>query len=111
MHVFCLLVRRRPSLAQLRSFKVRNGTVDVISCLASSEWRKFGAILDLDNDGNKLTTIEAKHPFDPEACVTELLQFWLKGNGSVQPCTWMALIGLLKECNCKFTAEQIQNAL
>ena len=83
--------------------------MNVIKCLAP-KWTDLGDLLEFDSSSSKLEEIEEKYPNNPEACCRAMFIHWLKGNG-VQPCTWSKLIELLKHCEQKKLANEVEAAI
>ena len=70
----------------------------------------MGDLLEFDDSGTQLSSIEDKYHGTPEACCRAMLQHWLNGNG-VKPCSWCKLIELLKDCDLEELAEETEAAL
>ena len=97
-----------PSLASLSMLRVGNKKIQIIKTLAP-DWNDFGVLLDFDEAGTELDSIEKAHPTDKARCKA-MFQHWLKGNG-VRPCSWRKLIQLLEDCDQDLLAKEIQDAL
>ena len=97
-----------PSLASLSMLRAGNKKIQIIKTLAP-DWNDFGVLLDFDEAGTELDSIEKAHPTDKARCKA-MFQHWLKGNG-VRPCSWRKLIQLLEDCDQDLLAEEIQDAL
>ena len=81
--------------------------IQVIKSVAPN-WRNFGILLDFDSCGTELDIIDNKYHGDPEACCRAMFQYWLNGNGR-GPHTWCTLVELIKDCNMKVLAEEIEH--
>ena len=97
-----------PTLGKLSMIRAaKEKEVKIIKTVAPS-WESLGDQMEFDECGSQLELIEAKHPNDPEACCREMFKHWLKGNG-VRPCSWRKLIDLLKDCNYKALADDVNS--
>ena len=101
----------QPTIAKLKVLEsaTKGTTINIIKCLAP-KWTDLGDLLEFDSSSSKLDEIEEKYPNNPEACCRAMFIHWLKGNG-VQPCTWSKLIELLKDCEQKKLANEIEAAI
>ena len=104
-------IATKPKLSELRSLKCRDGTkIEIITSIAPA-WKDFGVLLEFDDDGRKLDLIEANQRVNGlVACCTEMFQTWLKGAGR-QPASWDIVIELLEDCEQKYLAQQVKEAL
>ena len=115
LHIdFCiifLLIATKPKLSELCSLKCRDGTkIEIITSIVPI-WKDFGVLLEFDNDGRKLNLIEANQRVNgPAACCTEMFQTWLQGAGR-QPASWDLVIEVLEDCEQKYLARQVKEAL
>ena len=99
-----------PTLAKLSVLRTVQGKkIHIINRLAPC-WHRLGALLDFDERGTQLDTIEKTHPTDPKTCCQAMFQHWMNGNG-VKPCSWRTLIELLQDCDQQALAEEIQDGL
>ena len=73
-------------------------------------WRDLCALMDFDQTGTELATIDSKHRGNPKECCRAMFQHWVNGNG-VRPCSWRKLIELIDDCDQEALAEEIQTAL
>ena len=104
-----IFIDSTPTLAKLTLLETRKGKVKIIKRVAPY-WRKLGALLDFDEDGTQLDTIEQKWRGDPEDCCQNMFQHWVKGNG-VRPCSWSRLIKLLEDNDQQSLSEEVREAL
>ena len=107
--IFLPLSDSQPTIAQLLLLKTADGKIRIISRLAP-RWRDLGYIMNFDDTGAEIETIEQKYRGDPKECCQAMFQLWLNGNG-IRPCTWGTLIELLEDCEQEALAEDIQSAL
>ena len=97
------------SLGMMSALRTSSGEkVNVIKQLAS-HWRDFGLLLEFDDNGATLDTIEKKRSYDPDACCQEMMGLWLQGRGRRQPPTRELLVELLQDCDMKSLAEKVDN--
>ena len=110
-YIIFLFIATKPKLSELRSLKCQDGTkIEIITSIAPI-WKDFGVLLEFDDDGRKLSLIEANQRVNgPAACCTEMFQTWLKGAGR-QPASWDLVIELLEDCEQKYLAQQVKAAL
>ena len=73
-------------------------------------WRDLGHLMDFDQRGKEVETIEQKYRGDPKDCCCALFQNWLDGMG-VRPCSWGTLIELLNDLDQDALVEEIQSVL
>ena len=73
-------------------------------------WKLYGTLLEFDDEGAEVETIDKKHPRDCKACCQAMFQHWLSGNGR-KPISWRTLIELLEDLDLNVLADEIQNAL
>ena len=67
--------------------------------------------MEFDDDGTKLNLIEENERVNgPAACCRKMFQTWLKGAGR-QPASWDIVIELLEDCEHKYLAQQVKEAL
>ena len=94
----------------LSVLKTSNGKkIQIIKRMAPF-WRDLGFLMDFDESGTELATIDSKHRGDPKECCRAVFQHWVNGNG-VRPCSWRKLIELINDCDQEVLAEEIQTAL
>ena len=99
-----------PTLAKLSVLRTAKGKKIFIVKRLTPYWRELGILLDFDDRGSQLDTIEKAHPTDPKACCQAMFQHWVNGNG-MRPCSWRTLIELLEDCDQQELAQEIQDAL
>ena len=105
-----LFIDAQPSLAELLLLKSADGKkIRIISRLAP-HWNDLGVLMNFDQTGAEVETIERKYRSDPKDCCRAMFQHWLNGNG-VSPCTWGKLIELIEDLDQEVLAQEIQNAL
>ena len=110
MIIFLSFSDSPPTLAQLLLLKTAaGGKIRIISQLGP-HWRNLGYIMNFDDTGAKIESIEQKYRGDPEDCCRAMFQHWLNGNG-VRPCSWGTLIELLEDCDQQALLKEIQSAL
>ena len=99
-----------PTLAELSMLHTPQGKkIQVIKRMAP-HWRDLGFLMDFDESGTELDTIDSKHRGDPKECCRAVFQCWVNGNG-VRPCSWRKLIEIVKDCDQEVLAEEIQTVL
>ena len=97
----------RPKLHELKLLKKRSGTkIEVIKSVAP-DWKQVGILLDFDEYGSNLDSIEKKCSLNPDECCMEMLKQWLQGKASRKP-TWKDLIDILKDCELNTVAEELE---
>ena len=97
----------RPTLLQLTHLVTPSGkTIRIIESIAS-KWKVVGIHLNFDPTGNTINYIGANHPFDPEACCTEMMMKWLGGRGR-QPANWATLVRVLKNAGFSVLAVVVE---
>ena len=99
-----------PTLATLSMLQTPQGKKIQIIKRMAPHWRDLGALMDFDQIGTELATIDSKHHGDPKECCRAVFQHWVKGTG-VRPCSWRKLIKLIDNCDQEALAEEIQTAL
>ena len=100
----------QPSLAQLQLLKTADGKkIRIISRLAP-HWNDLGDLMNFDQTGSEIETIEQKYRGDPKDCCRAIFKHWLDGNGVI-PCSWHGLIELLDDLDQEVLAQEIQSAL
>ena len=100
----------QPSLTQLLLLKTADGKkIKIISRLAP-HWNDLGVLMNFDQTGSKIETVERKYHGNPEDCCRAVFIHWLNGNGII-PCSWRTLIGLLDDLDQEVLAQEIQSAL
>ena len=100
----------QPSLAQLQLLKTADGKkIRIISRLAP-HWNDLGVLMNFDQTGSEIETIEQKYRGDPKNCCRAVFKHWLDGNGVI-PCSWRRLIELLDDLDQEVLAQEIQSAL
>ena len=97
-----------PTLAELSVLQTPQGKIKIINRIASY-WRELGFLMNFDDNGTEINTIEKKHRGDPKECCQTMFQHWLNGNG-VKPCLWRKLIELIDDCDQETLAKQIRTA-
>ena len=107
--IFLPLSDSQPTIAQLSLLKTADRKIRIILRLAP-HWRDLGYIMNFDNTGAEIETIEQKYRGDPKDCCRAMFQHWLNGNG-IRPCSWGTLIELLEDCDQEALIEEIQSAL
>ena len=70
-------------------------------------WKDVGYLLDFDEYGSYVKSIEKKYSHNPDECCTEILIQWLQGKASKKP-TWKDLIDILKDCELNTVAEELE---
>ena len=100
----------KPRIAQLMRLKTAKGDrVNIMESIAPV-WKKFGFLMDLDSNGQKVNRIEAEHAHKrngQDICCQELFTLWLDGPDA----TWGNLIELLVDSEHKELAEKVKDAL
>ena len=100
----------RPTLLQLTHLVTHSGkTVRIIESIAA-KWKVVGTHLDFDPTGNLLDVIGARHPLDPVACCTEMMQKWLGGRGR-QPANWATLVRVLRDAEFSVLAGELEQVV
>ena len=99
-----------PSLALLSVLKTHEGKKIQIIKRMAPHWHDLGALMDFDESGTELATIDSKHRGDPKECCRAVFQHWVNGNG-VRPCSWRKLIEVIDDCDQETLAKEIQTAL
>ena len=94
----------------LSVLKTSNGKKIQIIKRMTPFWKDLGSLMDFDESGTELATIERTHHGDPKECCRAVFQHWVNGNG-VRPCSWNKLIELINDCDQEVLAEEIQTAL
>ena len=98
-----------PTLAELSVLHAQEKKIRIIKRMAPF-WRDLGFLMDFDESGTELATIHSEHRGDSKGCCQAVFQHWVNGNG-VRPCSWHKLIKLIKDCDQKVLAEEIQSVL
>ena len=105
-----LLSDSQPTIAELTLLKQADGKkIKIIASLAPL-WRDLGFLMNFDQRGTEVETIEKKYRGDPKECCCAMFQHWLNGNG-VRPCSWHKLIELIDDIDQEVLAQEIQTAL
>ena len=74
------------------------------------QWKKVGALLDFDIEGQTLKLIEADHQQKGHAaCCQEMFMYWLEGKG--KNATWEVLVEVLSDTDLSELAKQVTTAL
>lgn len=97
VHTF-LSLDQKPTLPELLELK--------IPLYTSTDYKKFGTFLLIDETGSRVNSIEEEFRGKPERISTHILEEWLAGRG--KPCTWQILIKTLRDCDFNVLADQIQ---
>ena len=98
------------NLHLLSGLKTMSGErINIIQQIAPS-WKEFCTNLEFDPNGVTIQTIERKYRYDPETCCREMMQLWLNGRGR-QPATLKQLIKILRDCNLRDPAQQVEEAI
>ena len=98
-----------PGMKQLTLLMGPDGQkVEIIASVAGM-WKDIGILLDFDNTGQFLNTIETCHENKPISCCQVIFLHWLKGNGVER--TWGTLIDILKDCKLGRLAESVEKIL
>ena len=87
----------------------KGGKIKIMDRLSPS-WRRFGILLEFDDEGTQVKKIDEKHRGDPDLCCQAMFQHWLSGNGR-KPLSWRTLIELLEDSDQEVLAGEVQNAL
>ena len=76
---------------------------------AASKWEELGTALGLadDDDGERLSAIEAKRSGNEEKCFMDVVSAWLRGTGRL-PKTWVTLLRCLEEIEMHQAVKSIQ---
>ena len=98
-----------PSIKKLTVLREPGGQKVEIVASVAGKWKEVGVLLDFDDTGQHLDTIETGNEKDPLACCHAMFRHWLKGNGVDQ--TWGELIQILKDCKLGTLADNVEKVL
>ena len=96
----------RPTLPELLTFTRADKKRINIAKEIGVEYKHFGTLLLEDENGQKVTSMETKHHYDPYKINTLILEEWLNGKGK-QPVTWATLIKVLCDTELTTLANEI----
>ena len=74
-----------------------------------TSYKKFGTLILDDKKGNQVDNIKEEMHGEPKKINTQILQYWLQGNG--QSATWKTLLNTLRACCLNELADQIQASI
>ena len=83
--------------------------MEIIESIAA-KWKTVGIHMDFDPTGHTINLIGARHPLDPEACCTEMMQKWLGGRGR-QPANWATLVRVLRDAEFSVLAGELEQVV
>ena len=100
----------RPSIKNLRCFKGKNRTINIIEEIGC-KYSDFGVLLLNDEDGSFVESVENELQRDSTAINCKILKEWSKGRENAKPFEWCSLIETLKEIGLKRLASEVENTL
>ena len=95
-----------PTLKQLKLMEIGSEEIKIteITCNA---WKTMGELLDFDDLGSKVSTIE-KETCGLEDCLIKVLRLWMKGESrAYKPASWRTFIKLLRDSGHQALAKKI----
>ena len=96
MHINVYMLDHTPNLKQLILMDIGSENIKIteITCDA---WKKIGLLLNFDDLGSKVLTIEEETK-GQENCLIEVLRLWMKGQSrDYKPASWRTFIELLRD--------------
>ena len=100
----------RPSLKNLRFFKGKNRTINIIEEIGC-KYSDFGVLLLNDEDGSFVESVANDLHRDSTAINCKILREWSNGRENAKPFEWRSLIETLKEIGLKRLASEVENSL
>ena len=99
-------MEERPTLPELYDLQCGSRSIDIIEKIGT-KYFKFGSILLLDDEGDKMSVIVKEYRDNAADINREVLCRWIKGEGK-KTITWATLVTVLDRCGLTELAETIR---
>ena len=106
--MYIYMLDSMPTLKQLKLMEIGIEEIKIteITCTA---WKTIGELLDFDDLGSKVSTIE-KETRGLENCLIEVLKMWMKGESrGYKPASWKTFIKLLRHSGHRALAKTLDD--
>ena len=104
MHIYML--DSMPTLKQLILMEIGSEKIKITEIMCDA-WKNIGLLLNFDDLGSKVSTIE-KETNGLEDCLIEVLRLWMKGESrDYKPTSWRTFIELLRDSGHHALAKKI----
>ena len=99
----------KPSLVTLKKFPGQSGNFNVLERIGQN-YNDFGTFLLQDDDGTKVSAIEAERLRNCPSICEDIVKKWLQGQGE-QPVTYAVLVQCLRDAKLHTLADDIEGVL
>ena len=106
--MYIYMLDSMPTLKQLKLMEIGIEEIKITEIMCTA-WKTMGELLDFDNLGSKVTTIE-KETLGLENCLVKVLRLWMKGESrDYKPASWRTFIKLLRDSGNSALAKKIDD--
>ena len=99
----------KPSLVTLKKFPGKSGNFNVMERIGKN-YTDFGTFLLQDDDGSKVSAIEADRQLKCLLICEDIVKSWLQGKGK-KPVTYAVLVKCLRDAKLNTLADDIEAVL